>query len=763
MKNKVELLAPAGSMDALKAALANGADAVYLGAASFGARSSVGFDEGALKDALDLAHLHKRRVHVTVNTLVKQRELPAVRETLGMLQRLKADAVLVQDLGVMQLTREEFPELTVHASTQMALHNAAGARFLLEAGVSRMVLARECNVETIRAIANTGIETEVFAHGALCVSASGQCLFSAMLGGRSGNRGRCAQPCRLPYQYAGKNGAWLSPRDLCTIEYLDDLKAAGVCSFKIEGRLKRAEYVAVVTRAYRNALDGQAADADTKEALQQIFCRGGFTRGYAGGAENAGVIDPERVTPAGLLLGTVTQGMVKNGTPLAKVLLKRTLHNGDGLEVDGQTVIYSGPEVVKGGEATLRLREPAKIGTPVRRTEDEEQLESARKSFAQLPLIPVDAVLTAYPGAVSRLILTDGDITVAAEGTLVQAAQSKALDEASVRSALEKMGGTAFALRDLTVRTAGAFTPVSALNALRRDGLDLLLQARMDAWMPPMPPAFMPQKQAVAYPEKRLLFARVSDPALIESLLEKGVDRILYAPTDYTQPLPKLPEDTVFCLPAQCSDATLAMLLQKTQGMPLMLGNAGQLGNAPAQFSSPDVPLYNAETSRFLEHYGIVWQGLSPELSFEDIWLLTNHPQRYLLPVYGRTRLMLLNHCPLRTAKGLQEGHADCRLCDSGNGAAGTALTDRLGAKWPLYPTRLPEGCTVGLYSDKPLNAALRPEKLRTLQTSFLLTFTDETAQQVTAIVQHYRALMDGKTPVPLKTGNLYRLDEGVL
>ena len=317
-----ELLCPAGSREAALAALCNGADALYLGASAFGARASAGFDREALREIIDLCHVYGRRVHVTVNTLVKERELEDVGETLRMLRDLRADAVLVQDLGVLDMIREEFPGLCVHASTQMAIHNAEGARLLQRLGVRRAVLARECTLDAIRAVAATGIETEVFVHGAQCVCVSGQCRYSGLIGGRSGNRGRCAQPCRLPYDWQGQTAAWLSPRDNCLRDHLEELAEAGVSSFKIEGRLKRPEYVAVVTRQYRRALDDLAAgrfrpaDAAEREALGQVFSRG-FYPGYAFDARDAAVINPARVSAAGIAIGRVAKVWRKNDFYLA--------------------------------------------------------------------------------------------------------------------------------------------------------------------------------------------------------------------------------------------------------------------------------------------------------------------------------------------------------------------------------------------------------------------------------------------------------------
>ena len=306
-----ELLAPAGSMEALRAAVCAGADAVYLGAASFGARAAVGFGPDELREAIRFAHLHRRRIYVTVNTLVKDAEWENLRTSLRMLRDLKADAVLIQDLGVVGLCREEFPELTLHASTQMTLHDPSGIRWAAANGITRAVLNREATMEDIRAAVATGIEIEVFAHGALCVSVSGQCALSASLGERSGNRGRCAQPCRLPYRYRGEEQAWLSPADLCALPLLGELSRAGVASLKLEGRLKRPEYVYIVTDVYRRALDrlpekGPVPGADP-DAPRPIFCRGRFTRGYAGGEQDAGILNPAHTAHEGILIGRISQ------------------------------------------------------------------------------------------------------------------------------------------------------------------------------------------------------------------------------------------------------------------------------------------------------------------------------------------------------------------------------------------------------------------------------------------------------------------------
>ena len=579
-----ELLSPAGSEEALHAAVDSGADAVYLGTKAFGARASaVNFDNETLARAVEYAHLHHVRVHVTVNTLVKEQEFSGVGETLRTVAHAGADAVIVQDLGVAALVRDEFPALKLHASTQMALSNASDARFARDFGYDRVVLARECSRDEIRRVAETGVETEVFAHGALCTAVSGRCLMSSMAGGRSGNRGRCAQPCRMRFQWNGREAAWLSLKDLCAYPILKELWDAGVCSLKLEGRLKSPEYVAVVTEAYRRALDDLAAgrfdpeDPAPMEKLRQIFNRGGFTRGHAGGAEDAALCAPERVSHEGLPLGTVTS--VRGN--LARVRLIRSLHDGDSLQLrqrQDADLRYSGPEISAGQEAVLRLRPglTAAPGVEVARLSDARQLEAARSHAPQPISIQMHGVF-----ALNRpmaLTLSDGISTVTVEGQPVQAAAKRAAAAEEVRRQLERLGDTPFVLEspeNLTIELAdGLFLPVSALNALRRDGIAALTAARTEHfWQAgqektPKTPKKKEWEKNVSLPEnenaraQELLTVCFSDPTLANPLMKRGADRLWFQPCSYrpeelAQDLRQLPDGCWLVLPVQCSEPEL--------------------------------------------------------------------------------------------------------------------------------------------------------------------------------------------------------------
>ena len=753
----MENLAPAGNRAALERADAAGADAVYLGYAAFSARAGAGnFDRQELEDAIRYAHLRHMRVHVTVNTLVKDGELAQVTEVLRLLNDLHADAVLVQDLGVLRIARSLFPGLTVHASTQMAIHNRTGVLWCGKHGIRRAVLARECSLEEIRKCADTGVEIEVFVHGAQCVAVSGLCLFSSMVGERSGNRGRCAQPCRMEYDYRGRRGAWLSPRDVCLRDELPKLAEAGVASCKIEGRLKRPEYVATVASSYRKGMDSlergnfEKTDEAEKEGLLQIFNRGGFMKGYALGCEDAGVIFPDTVNHQGVRIGRVTAADGK----LAKVQLEKDLRNGDGLSLRGAHeeigLVYAGPDLKTGETAILRLRPDvkAKAGDVVFRLTAVDQLEKAEKMKGRT--VPVDLFLKAMPGEALRLAATDGENTVTVTGEVVEAAKTRAVTEEELGRSLEKTGDTVFVPREVKAKTAGAFVPVSRVNAIRREALEQLAQARIDAFeqvnsesqrllLPKDQRSFDSCSMAAVTQIKDLDncstiqnselkdcaeylpkgnvpdMAYVRNAGQAEAVRVAGL-RVVWCPEDYrAEALQALkteiqPGDWL-ALPDVCEEETLQALRRYTEENKellggVVLGSVGQLGmNWPVAFAAGSgVPVMNRQAASLLLEEGCAFITASPELTGQELKTLLAGGAPIVTTVYGRTRLMLLHHCPARTALGLKKGHAGCRMCDEGHPDAlkDQVLEDRKGYRFPLLRQRLPEGCLVQLMNAFP-------------------------------------------------------------
>ena len=372
-RKRAELLAPAGSEQAFVAAIENGADAVYVGGRSFNARMNAGnFDDEAMRSAIAWAHLRGADVHVTMNTLLRDEEiLPAVRYA-GFLYEAGADALIVQDFGLAGVLTRELPDLPLHLSTQATAYDAACVRAAEQLGFRRAVLSRELSYQQIREItAGTDMEIETFVHGALCVCYSGQCQLSRYIGGRSGNRGACAQPCRLPWETAGAGAPKyaLSPRDLCLLGDLPALIECGVRSFKIEGRMKSPEYVAVVTRIYRKYIDlyysgaPYAVDPADREELTQIFSRGGFTRGFFGGEPGKGFLAGDVPKHEGLRVGTVVarpkqkesgaggrgRGRREEAGPtLVDVRADRPIETGDGVEIhpaDGRAAASCGSAI----------------------------------------------------------------------------------------------------------------------------------------------------------------------------------------------------------------------------------------------------------------------------------------------------------------------------------------------------------------------------------------------------------------------------------
>ncbi len=446
---KHELLAPAGSPDILKAVLSAGADAVYLGGEKYGARAfATNFTLEEILSALDYAHIYGKKIFLTVNTLLKNREMgESLSSYLLPLYRHGLDAIIVQDYGVFQFVREHFPLLPVHISTQMSVSNVYGAALLQSRGASRIVTARELSLEEIRRIYDaTGVEIESFIHGALCYCYSGQCLMSSLIGGRSGNRGRCAQPCRLAYEVMDERGKILhpkekyplSPKDLCTLELLPLLCDAGIYSFKIEGRMKSLEYAAGVTRIYRKYLDlyeenpksYSVAPADIQQLLN-LGNRNGFTRGYY-------------EMHNGRSMMTLTESAHKSAEAKSAYV----------------------PEPMKKlpirGQAFLSVGEPAML------------------------TLSADSKLLLEERSVDRWSKARGQVReawVTVCGDEVVSAKNRPLSKADIRERLEKTGDTPFAFADLTVEAGeNCFLTVKQLNALRRNALEQLREQLLSSY-----------------------------------------------------------------------------------------------------------------------------------------------------------------------------------------------------------------------------------------------------------------------------------------
>lgn len=486
---KVELLAPVGSMESLYAAIENRADAVYLGGERFSARKHAkNFSDEELKIAVEYAHLRGVRVHVAVNILMSDKEIKEALDYIKYLNDIDVDAVIVQDIGLASMIIELFPELEVHGSTQMTINNLEGVRYLEKIGYKRVVLARETPLdEIIRIKENSKVDIEVFVHGALCVAYSGQCLMSSLIGGRSGNRGNCAQPCRMKYSIVDKDGktmnGWeekyvLSTKDLSTINQINSLIQAGVDSFKIEGRMKRPEYVATVVSKYRKAIDEgveSLTDSDY-ENLKQIFNRD-FTKGLMFKDFSNHFISHDRPDNRGILIGEV----VYTGSDKTSIKLYKDLNANDGIELSLNDNSYKGYRIdkaVKTGEIIdLYNIRNIKDSSKVYRTSDSFLLKKAEESYKDSSIKKyIDVYTKIKIGEKPYLRINYKGVIVEVENDfIVEEAKKTGLDENGIYKQYAKLGDSIFNIANIEfLLDENSFLPVSVLNELRRDAIEKL-------------------------------------------------------------------------------------------------------------------------------------------------------------------------------------------------------------------------------------------------------------------------------------------------
>ena len=506
MKDRVEILAPAGSMECLKAAIAAGADAVYTGGALFGARAYAhNLTEEELLEAIDYVHLHGRRLYLTVNTLIKDREMEKqMYDYLLPYYRQGLDAVIVQDIGLFRFIRKHFPDLPIHASTQMTLTGVDGAKFLEKEGAQRIVTSRELSMAEVKKIADeTELEIESFVHGALCYCYSGQCLFSSFIGGRSGNRGQCAQPCRLLYQTpeAKKPQYLLSLKDICTLELIPEMIESGIYSFKIEGRMKKPEYAAAVAFQYRKYADlylkyyeecpaeeDPAAYAmkkyhvreEDRQMLLDLYNRGGFHTGYYHTQNGREMVSLNRPNHAGV--------------PAVKVLAKkgRTVTAKAMTDLSPQDIIelpmrrgrekadnYTCKDAVRKG---MNVQIPVFADTPFKRdeiwmrTRNSTLIDTLREEFVNGKIKErICGTFRLYPQEAATLTVKCRDAEITVTGEKAQEALSQPMSRERIEKQLRKTGNTEFEFSFLKVEIGEkVFLPMQSLNELRREALETL-------------------------------------------------------------------------------------------------------------------------------------------------------------------------------------------------------------------------------------------------------------------------------------------------
>ncbi len=760
----MELLSPAGAFESLVAAVQNGANAVYLGAQALNARAGAGnFSPDELCRAADYAHERGVKIHVTVNTMVRQDEMKLLDEVARQLSRAGVDAAIVQDYGVAAQLKERLPSLSLHASTQMAVHNRQGAELCREMGFDRVVLAREMSYKEIGECAGLGIETEAFIHGALCVACSGQCLMSSIVGGRSGNRGQCAQPCRLPWRLDGAvkaGGYLLSTRDLQSLNGLEALRDAGVSSLKIEGRLKRPEYVATVTRIYREALDilesydEYEPDEDALKELRQIFNRGGFTQGYGPGAVDKDIMYSLRPNNIGVEAGRVQKG---------RVLLLSDIENGDVMALrgrDGEDITLKSMSGAAGQTVSVPLPREAGEGAIVYRLSSEAQLRAARESVnGEHRKDYIAGMLFAHVGMPLKMVVADGERSVMKEGAVVEKATGKPADLARIRSQLEKTGATPYEFLDLSLDVeADAFLPASQLNELRRLALQELSELRMKerrGCEDNLKKARdIPDSEPKA--EGTRLSVQSADMEMLKRAKDWGADRLVFAPEDLTdEALEKAAGYGIrltLAVPYVLSSDALDRLNGWTwkheeliEGV--IVQNADHMiMEWPGEVQAGEG--LNLANRAALEHVRAMHCAdytPSVELNCGQIREMDMGGGARELVVYGRLQLMLLRHCPIRARSS--GSHEACKRCDAVSESEkmnAHVLVDRRETRFPLRRQKTAGGCIVKVMNSVPLCLLKRGGKLPAAK-GWRVILTDESAGQAEAIVRLHRAALDGE------------------
>ena len=671
----LELLAPAGSMEALRAAVQNGANAVYLGVGSFNARQGAkNFTPQTLVDAVKYCHIRGVQVHLTLNTLVSDREMKEVAETIRHAAQNNVDAFIVQDLGVVQLCRQIAPHIPIHGSTQLTVHSLAGVQLCAAMGMKRVVLSRELSREEIRYIcANSPVEIEVFGHGALCMCYSGQCYMSAVIGGRSGNRGRCAQPCRQSYGYTHWQDKYpLSLKDNCLVQYLQELEEMGVASLKLEGRMKKPEYVATVTAVYRKALDEKMVTRSMMEALMTAFNRQGFTDGYYTGRVDRkmfGVREDTRDDPQ--WLQAARQSFEAGETQLVDLKFRAVV------SVDGSSLTVTDPE-----GRTCHVTGP-------------------------MPELARNVALTGAALA-QRVAKTGGTPYKCVEvrthvdpGLTISAAAINAMR----RDALNQLTALRARREENPIRRPKEVPMYRGPKAI--PGLTVQVTTREQ-----LTPALLKAETAMLYVPMHIL---LEDQTLTLQLVQRGKLAVVLPRIVHDGELPRLTEGL--------------QLLRSLGIQGALVGNLGLL--APVREAGMRIHgdfglnVYNSGTMNMLRTLELSSATVSFEMTLPQIRDLSKAVPAELI-AYGRLPLMVTEHCLIRN----RTGECTCHL-----GAA--KLVDKTGAEFPIIKDG--DNCRSVLLNGKKLSWLDRQNDLGKLGLwAIRLYFTTENTREVDRILDTY-------------------------
>lgn len=749
---KIELLAPAGSFEALEAAIMCGADAVYLGGTKFGARAfASNFDNEGMLKAVNYAHLYGTRIYVTVNTLIYDDEVSSFLEYIGFLNSIGVDAFIIQDMGMLHLLSTIYPQIELHASTQMHIHNINALNKLKQLGVKRAVLPRELSISKIEELKKqSGMEIEIFVHGALCVSYSGQCLMSYLIGGRSGNRGECAGSCRLPYKLIEvdensekiidtKGEYPLSTKDLNTLDNIPKLIKVGIDSIKIEGRMKRPEYVALVTTLYRKVIDAyyagseyKVSEQDVKE-LQLMFNRG-FTKGYLFGDKGKSLMNPERPNHMGVPIGSV----VSTDRNYIKIKLDDDIFLGDGIRIlsnkdVGFTInkIYKDNESIieasKGDIVFLENMGVVKSGDVVVKTTDVKLLNALNERYQHNNRkIELSAAVTGYIGSKLHLKITDEINEVITKSSMeIALSINNPVTKDIVLEKLNKIGDTPYIFTNIDINVDdNIFIPLTAINAVKREALDLISEKRTEKVIDLGAKEYVFEVPRTDQDEI-LLKAKVRTMEQYKACVSNNIDRIYIEDNALYQ---KVKEDkrVILCISR----------VNKFKSLPnegLLVGEFGSIkDNTIADYS---LNIVNAYAVAFMHSLGAHTVTLSYEMDMKKTKkLIQNYRDKYLsnpnleVIVYGRIEAMISEYCPLSTY--LHKDGEPCNICKTNKKYY---LRDRFKNDFLLSF----DNCMTSIYDYKKYNIIGYMDKLQKIGVNnFRFNFVDEDYEECSKIIK---------------------------
>ncbi|MBE6144972.1 MAG: U32 family peptidase [Firmicutes bacterium] len=626
---KPELLSPAGNMQCLKAAILAGCDAVYLGGYKFGARNFAhNFNNEELVEAVNYAHLYGVKVYVTVNTIIYENEVNEFMDFIEFLYINNVDALIIQDIGMLDLIRKTYPNFELHASTQMHIHNLEGAKLIDTLGVNRYVIARETDFETIKNIRkNTKAQVEVFVHGALCISYSGQCLMSSLIGGRSGNRGSCAGSCRLQYDFINNNQKLnkenyiLSTKDLNSLENIGLLIDAGIDSFKLEGRMKSPSYVYIVTSLYRKAIDSYLEKGKVEidllelQNLKKIFNRL-FTKGFLFKEENNNLINTYRPNHLGIEIGKVIEA--KNNEVVVKLADDLSINDGIrfiGIKDSGlvlTSMFKNGKRINKAYKndiITIKTKDVIEKGAILLKTTDYELTKQIENRLTlETRKVEISGIINLYIDKPAELIINDGKNEVCIFGNKVEKSKTSPLSKNKIYEQLNKLGSTIYTFNDLKINMdENIFFSIKELNELRRQAVEQLNKKRM--WKR----EYIKRNYSVSLPDFK---SQRQYNILINNLEEYELIKTYKYDTIYINDF-----DTYKKIDDQRKVLKLERVMNEYQkyDMPLLVGELGSINYYKGVMTDFSLNVVNSYSVAFLHSFGIKRITLSYELNDKQI------------------------------------------------------------------------------------------------------------------------------------------------